>query len=331
MRNSLLFGFSFVLFLLMNEPSQPAQTAPVIRVGTLAPKNSPMGLVLQTWEKAVNTKSAGRMTLQLFYNGAQGDEAAMVAKIKAGQLDGAAVSTVGLSKVYKPILVLRMAGLFRDLKKFLSAWNVLAPDMEKGINEAGFTLAGSYAAGKLRWMSKTVSLNLPDSLQGKKPLLWRDDPIMPVLYQVIGKITGVPLNTPEVLPNLNTGALNAVYVSAYNAEQWQWAPKLDRIAADADAMDLGALVFSSSQIDQLPEDLKKILLETGKIAAGALNSKLPVEDEAAFNRLKTKMTPGTRTATQQGKWDDAYRLVRQRLAQGTLPADLISKTEGLAK
>ena len=57
------------------------------------------------------------MELQFFYNGQQGDEGAMVGKMKAGQLDGAALTAVGLSKVYKPIGALQMPGLFTTWAK----------------------------------------------------------------------------------------------------------------------------------------------------------------------------------------------------------------------
>ena len=52
-----------------------------IKIGTLAPKSSPWGKVFETWIKAVTEKSGGRMEIQFFYNGQQGDEDGMVGKI----------------------------------------------------------------------------------------------------------------------------------------------------------------------------------------------------------------------------------------------------------
>ena len=67
--------------------SVDAGAVEVIKVGTLAPKASPWGKVFTVWEKAVKEKSGGKLELQFFYNGQQGDEGAMVGKMKAGQLD----------------------------------------------------------------------------------------------------------------------------------------------------------------------------------------------------------------------------------------------------
>src|SRR5688572_9406379 len=81
--------------------SQEASAEPEhkLKIGTLAPRSSPWGQVFSVWEKAVKEKSGGRLELQFFYNGQQGDEGAMVGKMKAGQLQGSAVTAVGLSKI----------------------------------------------------------------------------------------------------------------------------------------------------------------------------------------------------------------------------------------
>ena len=93
--------------------TQDARAEEVLKVGTLAPAASPWGQVFKVWAAAVSQKSGGNLELQFFYNGQQGDEGAMVGKIKSGQLDGAAVTAVGLSKIYKPIGALQMGASSR--------------------------------------------------------------------------------------------------------------------------------------------------------------------------------------------------------------------------
>ena len=55
------------------------------------------------------------------------------------------------------------------------------------------------------------------------------------------------------------------------------------------------------------------------------------EDAAAFARMKGKMTVVSLSADEQGKWQAIFKQVRQRLAQGTYPADVVAKLEALAK
>lgn len=309
----------------------PAHAAEVLRVGTLAPKSSPWGQVFSVWEKAVNEKSGGRLELQFFYSGQQGDEAAMVGKMKSGQLDGAAVTAVGLGKIYKPIAALQLPGLFASWAKLDNARSALKGEFEKGAGDAGFSILGWGDVGAVRTLSKGFAVRAPDDLKGKKPSMWRDDLIQPVLYQVVVGVTPVPLNVPEVLPQLNAGAINVVTAPALAAEQLQWSSRLDTVVAEASAFAIGGIVFASKRLDALPADLRAIVVDTGKVAAAALGTRIRNEDGAAFERLKGKMKVVTLSAAERAAWDGVFKQVRQRLAQGTFSPELIARLEGLAK
>lgn len=300
-----------------------------IKLGTLAPKSSPWGKVFSTWEKAVSEKSGGRLEVQFFYNGSQGDEDGMVGKIKSGQLDGAAVTAVGLGKIYKPILALQMPGLFSSWSKLDAAREALRPEFEKGASEAGFNIMGWGDVGAARTFTKGYEMHKPDDLKGKKPYAWRADVIVPAVFQVIGGVTGVSTSIPEVLPQLNTGAIDMVTVPALVTEQLQWAGKLDHMSKDVTSYAIGALVMSNKKLDSLPADLKSILVDTGKVAASALTKRIRTEDDAAFERLKGKMTVVELTGAEKETWKGIFKQVRGRLSQGTFSPDLVAKLEGM--
>lgn len=315
--------------------TKEADAAEVIKVATLAPKGSPWGQVFSFWEKAVKDKSGGRAEIQFSYNGQisgqQVDEASMVAKMKAGQLDGAAVTSVGLSKIYKPILALQLPGLFKTWAKLDAARDALRGEFEKGADGAGFTLAGWGDVGQVHILSKGFAVRVPDDLKGKKPYMWRDDFMAPVVYQVIGDVTPTPLNVPEVLPLLNTGGVNVVMTASLAAEQLQWSSKLDTIVANPTGTLIGALVFSNKRLSALPEDLRKIIVDTGKIAADALTTRIRNEDLAAFERMKEKMTVTTLSESEMRRWDAVFKQARKRLSQDTFTPELVSKLEALAR
>lgn len=314
--------------------SSEADAAEVIKIGTLAPGASPWGQVFKVWTAAVAQKSNGNLELQFYYNGQQGDEGSMVGKMKAGQLDGAAVTAVGLSKIYMPILALQMPGLFTTWAKLDAARDAMKAEFEQGVVDAGFKLLGWGDVGAVHLMSNGFAVKTPDDVKGKKPYMWRDDIVQPILFQIIGGVTPVPLNVPEVLPNLNTGAIDIVSAPSLAAEQLQWTSKLDTIVADNSAMAIGALVFSQKRLDALTKidpALTQVLLDTGAIASSALTKRIRGEDDAAFARMKGKMTVVNLSADEKAKWDGVFKQVRQRLSQGTFSPDLVSKLEGLAK
>lgn len=311
--------------------SENAGAAEVIKIGTLAPAASPWGQVFKVWSEAVAKKSDGKIELQFFWNGQQGDEGAMVGKMKAGQLDGAAVTGVGLSKIYKPILALQMPGLFTTWSKLDAARDAMKGEFEKGAQDAGFTILGWGDVGAAHVLSKGFEIHGPDDIKGKKPYMWRDDAAAPVLFQVIGGVTPVPLNVPEVLPNLNTGAINVITAPALAAEQLQWSSKVDTMVEDTAGLAIGALVLSSKRLEALAPELRQILTDTGKVAASALTKRIRAEDDAAFARMKGKMKVVKLTDDERAKWEAVFKQVRQRLGQGTFAPDLIAKLEALAK
>ena len=205
-------------------------------------------------------------------------------------------------------------------------------EFERGLSDAGVTLAGWGDVGAVRLMSKGFAIKTPDDIQGKHPYMWRDNSIKPVLYQTIGGITPVPLNVPEVLPNLNTGAVNIVYAPSLAAEQFLWTSKLDTITDTTVLMECGGIALSSKCVNALPADLKDILLETGGVATNALTKRIRAEDDAAFARIKGRMTLVTHSADESAKWNSLFKQVRQKLGQeGVFDPALIAKIEGLAK
>src|SRR5689334_251258 len=91
-----------------------AQAKQTIRIATLAPKQSPWGKVFSAWSKAVDEKTKGEVEVQWLWNGTAGPESNTVGKIKSGQITGAAITAVGLSEIYKPIVALQMPGAFKS-------------------------------------------------------------------------------------------------------------------------------------------------------------------------------------------------------------------------
>ena len=314
-----------------------------VKIGTLAPAESPWGQVFKTWQRAIRERTKlpnGQKTtdgkeyaldINFFWNGQQGDEAAMVTRMKSGQLDGAAITAVGLSQLHPPILVLQLPGLFTTWEKLDKAREALRGDFESALDAAGFILPGWGDVGLARRISRGFAVASPSDMRGKKPYVWREDLIMPAMMQVIGGVTPVPLGVPEVLPNLNTGAVDVITAPALAAEQLQWASRLDNINTQVVSATIGALVFTKAKLDALPADMRAIMLDTGRVAAGALTTRIRNEDKAAFGRLQSKMTVSTSNDAQLAEWAEIFKQTRARLAQGTFPKDLVEKAESLAQ
>src|SRR5215470_15855685 len=97
-------------------PARAAGTAE-IKVATLAPKGSAWAKILEEGAKSIADKTDGRVQIKYFFSGSQGDERDVVRKMKLGQLDGAALTAVGLGLIKGDVRVLELPFLFKTDKE----------------------------------------------------------------------------------------------------------------------------------------------------------------------------------------------------------------------
>ena len=284
-----------------------------LKVGTLAPGESPWGQVFKVWAKGVNERTNGAVQLQFFWNGQQGDEGAMVGKMRTGQLDGAALTATGLSMVYKHVLVMQLPGLFRDWSKLDNARNAMKGGFDAEFEKQGFKILGWGDVGMAHLMTKGFEVHVPADLKHKNTFFIAGDPIEPMFYSVIGDVTPKQVSVPEILTGLTSNTINVVNAPALVAEQLQWASRLDHLNTQPSGIGIGALVFASAKIKSLPADAQTILLETGKLAGDALTGRIRREDAAAFGRLKGRMTTYEPNAAEQAEWEKLFAETRARL------------------
>jgi len=159
---------------------------PIVRLATLAPKQSPWGKVFSAWAKAVDERTKGELEVQWLWNGTAGPESNMVGKIKSGQITGAAITAVGLSSIHKPIVALQMPGAFKTWAELDKARNALTPQFDEAMKAEGFYVSGWGDVGVNRVMSRGFEVKVPDDIKGKTPGFITQDVINPKILEVIG-------------------------------------------------------------------------------------------------------------------------------------------------
>jgi TRAP-type transport system periplasmic protein len=326
---------------LMSSPAQAADPV-TLKVGTLAPAASPWGAVFKIWQKGINDRTNGAIQIQFFWSGQQGDESAMVGKIRTGQLDGAAISAVGLGEIYKQVLVLQIPGTFSSWAKLDAARNKMKGHFDAKFAEAGFKNLGWGDVGAARLMTKGFEVRTPAQMKHKNCYTIKGDPVSPMLYGLIGEINPKTVSVPEITTGLTAGTINVVNAPALVAEQLQWAPQLDHINTMVSGYGIGALVFSMNKFNGLPEDAKKALEETGALAGAALTNSIRRADDEAYTRLavgypaKTppipaRMTAYTPTEAEKAEWVKLFAATKAKLKGGTFEAGVMDQVDAAAK
>ena len=302
-----------------------AGAAQSIRLATIAPRTSTWGKVLEAWEKAVESKTQGQLDLTIYYNGVQGDERNVVAKMKTGELDGAALSAVGLSNVYRDVMVLQLPGITNSWPLAELVRNMLREPIEQGFRTEGFELLSWGDIGLVYQFSKGVEVRAPNDLRGKRPMVFRNEPMAPLFFSLIGQIVPVPLDLAEVLPALQAGTVNVIGAPSLAAEQLQWVPYLDHINDQPIVAAIGAMLMRQQKLESMPADTRALFRDMQRRAAKIESDRIRQLDLDARDRLMKRMTIVRPTDDDKIEWYRVFLKAVKRLRNGIFSKPLIDQ------
>jgi TRAP-type C4-dicarboxylate transport system substrate-binding protein len=260
-----------------------------LRIATLAPSGSPWMAVLDKSAAEIKEKTAGRVTIKYFEGGQQGDERDFVRKIKLGQLDGAAVTAIGLSMIDESIRVLELPMMFQSVEEVDYVADKMWPYFQKKFEEKGFKLNDRGEVGWAYFLSKNKVESLGD-LKGQKLWMWGDDQLVGAMFKKLG-LNGVPLGVPEVDASLTSGRITACYGSPVAAVALQWYTKIKFMTSMPMSFAIGATVVSVEAMKKLtPEDAKAVE-DIGKAASKKLRKVIrKANDDAKATMIKKGVT-----------------------------------------
>ena len=267
--------------------SRPAHADPVeLRIATLAPSGSPWMEVLDKAAAEVKDKTSGRVTMKYFEGGQQGDERDFVRKIKLGQLDGAAVTAIGLAMIDESIRVLELPMMFDSAEEMDYVADKMWPYFQKKFEKKGFKLNDRGEVGWIYFLSKNKVESLND-LKGQKLWMWGDDQLVGAMFKKLG-LNGVPLGVPEVDAGLTSGKINACYGSPVAAVALQWYSKVKYMTSMPMSFAIGATVVSLDSLKKISDADVKIVEDIGKANAKKLRKVIRKANEDAKGTMTRK-------------------------------------------
>ena len=265
--------------------ARPAH-AEELRIATLAPSGSPWMQVLDKAASEIKEKTAGRITFKYFEGGQQGDERDFVRKIKLGQLDGAAVTAVGLSMIDESIRVLELPMMFQSAEELDYVADKLWPYFQKKFENKGFKLNDRGEVGWVYFLSKAKVEKIAD-LRGQKLWVWGDDQLVSAVFKKLG-LNGVPLGVPEVDAALTSGKIDACYGSPLAAVALQWSSKIKFMTSMPMSFAIGATVVSIDAYKKLSPEDAKMLEDVSRANAKKLRKTIRKANEDATGTMVRK-------------------------------------------
>ena len=202
------------------------------------------------------------------------------------RLDGAAITSVGLSLIEESIRVLELPMMFKSVEEVDYVADKMWPYFQKKFEAKGFKLGDRGEVGWVYVMSKDAMKSLGD-LKSAKMWLWGDDGLVKAMYKKLG-ISGVPLGVPEVEPALTTGRIGACYGSPLAAVALQWNTKVKFMSSLPLSYAIGGTVVKLDAMKKMSDDDRALVTKISIGMAKALRKQIRKDNDSAKKQMERK-------------------------------------------
>lgn len=227
----------------------------VIKLATLAPSNSPWHEILNEMGNEWRAASNGLVVLRIYPGGVAGDEADMVRKIRIGQLQAAAITNNGLSRIVPEINVLTIPMLVDSWEGLDHLRQAIGPKLEALLAEKGFVVLNWGDAGWVRLFCQAEKPGIELVKKKSRLFVWSGDDRSIELWKSSG-FHVIPLAATDILPALQTGMINAFNTTPIMALAGQWFAFTPYMIDLPWAPLVGATVINKRCWERIPEDLR---------------------------------------------------------------------------
>jgi TRAP-type C4-dicarboxylate transport system substrate-binding protein len=311
----------------------PALAQTVFKLGTVAPVASPVEAALKSVAAKWRQVSERKVELKVYAGGAMGGEPDIVKKLKNGQLEAAALTSVGLRDLVPDVLVLDLPHLTQSDAEWAHLIDKLGPRLAAALEAKGYRSLCWAKLGATQFFTTSPRGDLA-ALGAGKLFVWANDKPAADAWTAAG-FKPVILPMVDLVPALADGRTDTV-PSTWASAAVQGLASKARFATDLPWSSLsGALIVHKATWDALPADLRADLAKATTQSCGAVQPALARSETEARARLLSqglRLTPVTRPPdwsklttdtrdTIRGKvieaslYDEAYRIVAEYRAK----------------
>jgi TRAP-type C4-dicarboxylate transport system substrate-binding protein len=259
-----------------------AQTK-TLKVATLAPDGTTWANGLKNLGAMITQGLGGQVKVKVVPNGIAGDEQEMLAKIKQGQLSGAALTSLGLGGVSGAVHVLELPLMVHSYDELDCLREQLDSELRKTFESKGLIVLAWADLGRVYLFSKRP-LRTPNDLIKAKAWVLPGDTMIPTYLENLG-MTGVPLAIGEVKSALEKGTIEVAYGSALTTLALGWHAHLRYMTQRPFTFGVAATVLSKREFDELTADQQLSVLVEAKAYQRDIIRRIREEDARALDTL----------------------------------------------
>lgn len=312
--------FLSIALLALLAGSASAQSPIVVRMATRTPDGSSAFLILKETAEAWKMASGGRVGLRLFPGGVAGDDPDVVRKLRAGTLDAALLTTVGLGEIDRSGYALGIPLAYDSYDEAYAVLERMQPRLMAALEAGGFVVLHWTDDGWVRFFTQKP-VAAPDDLRPLKLLSWAGDAAGLQLWRSAG-FQPVPLSFHEMVSALQSGAVQALgappqlalvsqaftYARNMTDLRWQLLP--------------GAAVVTKAAWEKIPADLRPPLLVAARAAGDRLRADVRAREAKDVEAMKKRgLVVVPVSAKQRAEWQKLTESMYPKVRGSIVPAE----------
>ena len=322
MRQRTIASWSVAALLLVGLPAS-AQT---IKLGTLAPQNSPYYDILRDLAESWKRTSEGKIRFRIYPGGVAGDDPDMVRKMRIGQLDAALLAGSGLTEIAPEIKALQMPMMFSNEKEWDHVREQMAPKLEQIFKAKGFRVLLWGDAGWVYLFAQKPVVR-PDDLKPLRLFVWAGEPHIVEAWRDLG-YRPVALAVNEIHSALHSGLINAYITTPIAALSFQWFGLSKEMTGLKWAPLVGALVIRENKWQRVSEEIRPQLLRSAREAGARFLKQIRDHNTEAIqvmqeHGLRVHEVPSDARADWRKRFRENYPLIMGN----SVPPELVGEAE----